>query len=96
MYSRKATILFIAIMPILFYFGVVLLVANFTHPICIFKILTGHDCWGCGMTRAFNELFHFHFKEAMVFNPRIIAVAPLLLWIWIKALIRAIHGTNSK
>lgn len=75
-------------LPLLFYIGVQILVHYNSHTICIFKILTGHQCWGCGMTRAFNELFQLHFKEAYSFNPRIVIIAPLLVYIWLSTLIR--------
>lgn len=78
------------LIPILFYFGVELLVHYNTHTICIFKFITGHECPGCGMTRAFSELFQFHFKEALEFNPRVVIVAPLLVYIWISTLVREI------
>ena len=78
-------------LPLLFYIGVQILVHYNSHTICIFKILTGHQCWGCGMTRAFNELFQLHFKEAYSFNPRIVIIAPLLVYIWLSTLIREIQ-----
>ena len=83
-------LVFVTLLPIFFYIAVSLLVANNSHPICLFKILTGHDCWGCGMTRAFNSLFELNFQKAFEFNPRIIIVAPLLFWVWLTTLIRAI------
>lgn len=77
-------------LPIILYFVVKSLVHYNTHSICIFKIITGNNCWGCGMTRAFNELFSFRFKEAYDYNPRIVIVAPLLFYLWISTLIREI------
>lgn len=71
-------------LPLIFIFVVEVLV-KFNHKtICLWKLLTGHECLGCGMTRAFDALFHLHFKEAFEFNPLIIIVAPLLLYLWIK------------
>ena len=80
------------LLPFLFYFGVKFLVLYNTQNICVFKILTGHPCPGCGMTRAFNELFSFHFIEAYRLNPRIVIVAPLLVYIWFSTLQREIQN----
>lgn len=87
-------ILFVALLPIFFYIGVRLLVNENPYPICIFKILTGHNCWGCGITRAFNALFQLQFERAFEFNPRIVIVAPLMFWIWISTLISTIRTTE--
>jgi uncharacterized protein DUF2752 len=46
-------------------------------PLCLFHYLTGWDCPGCGLTRAFFALFHGNFSQAIRFN----AMAPVLvLW----------------
>lgn len=71
-------------LPFIFYVAVELLVQLHNRSICLWKILTGHECPGCGMTRAFDALFHLRFKEAFEFNPLIIIVAPLMLYVWIK------------
>ena len=36
--------------------------------LCMFHRLTGLDCPGCGMTRAFHQLSHGNLDEAMEFN----------------------------
>jgi len=95
MFDKRINLIFIALLPIICYVGVKLLIANVSHPICIFKILTGHDCWGCGMTRAFNALFDLHFREAYAFNPRIVIVAPLMLWIWINMLLKQVSSLKK-
>lgn len=76
------------LLPFIFYLGVKLLVNYNSYSICIFKIITGNNCWGCGITRAFNELFCLNFQKAYDYNPRIVIVAPLLFYIWIVTLIR--------
>lgn len=35
---------------------------------CIFRMLTGINCPGCGMTRAYMELLHFNIAGAFRFN----------------------------
>jgi len=91
MKKENLNIAFLIILPVLFYIGVHFLSHYNTHTICIFKLITGHNCPGCGMTRAFNELFQMNFKEAYTFNPRIIIVAPLLFIIWIRTLVREVQ-----
>ena len=62
---------------------------------CVFHTITGIYCPACGITRAFNELFSLHFQKAYEYNPRIIIVAPLMLFIWISTLIREIKLRKS-
>jgi hypothetical protein len=87
-------VIFVALLPIFFYLAVILLVEADIPSICLFKTITGHDCWGCGITRAFYALFHLQIAKAYELNPRIIIVAPLMLYIWITTLNKSIHKTN--
>ena len=52
--------------------SLVLLVAWFWEwhgpGLCLFHRLTGLECPGCGMTRAFHALTHGHVSEALSFN----------------------------
>ena len=43
-------------------------------PLCFFKVLTGLDCPGCGLTRSFLALARGHLGEAIRFN----AAGPLV------------------
>ncbi len=38
-------------------------------PLCLFRLMTGYPCAGCGMTRAFEAAAHGHFKEAFEWHP---------------------------
>lgn len=38
-------------------------------PLCLFKLMTGYPCAGCGMTRAFEAAAHGRFKEAFEWHP---------------------------
>ena len=38
-------------------------------PLCLVKALTGLDCPGCGMTRAFLFIGHGRFADAMAMHP---------------------------
>lgn len=56
--------------------------------LCIFKNITGKDCFNCGMTRAFLSILHLNFKEAIEFNKNVVVVFPftvsLYLYSWYK------------
>ncbi len=67
------------------------------HSICIFNNITGNECYGCGMTRAMLSALHFQFIEAYNYNPLFIIVLPLLIFIWLKTILRyfKIDGSNK-
>ena len=56
--------------------------------ICQWKLITGQDCIGCGITRAIISILKFNFKEAIEYNPLVIIVFPLLIYVWIKYIYR--------
>lgn len=47
-------------------------------PRCMFKMLTGYDCPGCGAQRSLHALLHGHPGEAWSYNPAIFVLLPLL------------------
>ncbi len=49
----------------------------FPYPRCIFKVLTGLDCPGCGSTRALHALLHGRISEAADANPAVFVAVPL-------------------
>ncbi len=42
---------------------------NLRMPPCLFHILTGYYCPGCGGTRAVKALFHGHILKAVYYHP---------------------------
>lgn len=50
--------------------------------ICIFKRITGNNCWNCGITRAFLSIFHLKFNMAYQYNSKVIIVFPLTIGIY--------------
>jgi hypothetical protein len=48
-------------------------------PLCFFHFITGWDCPGCGLTRAFFSMFRGDFLKAIKFN----ALAPVVFLIGI-------------
>ena len=67
------------------------------NNICIVKIISGHECWNCGMTRAFLSVIHLNFNSAIQYNKNVIVVFPLTVFLyltsWIKYIFRK-EGTK--
>ena len=58
------------------------------HTICVFKNLFGIECWGCGMTRAVFSLLYLDLEAAWGFNKMVFIVVPLMLWLYVKLVLR--------
>ena len=43
---------------------------------CLFRLLTGYDCPGCGSQRAFHALLHGRLAEAWGYNPYLFFAVP--------------------
>ena len=58
-----------------------------SSPICLFRILFGTECWGCGMTRALASVIQGQFESAWTYNKLVVFVFPLCaLLLWLDAL----------
>lgn len=53
--------------------------ATTPFPRCLFKVVTGWDCPGCGSQRALHAALHGHFGQALRYNALLALLAPLLL-----------------
>ncbi len=62
-------------------------------PLCLFRLMTGYPCAGCGMTRAFEAAAHGHFKEAFEWHP--IGLA-LFIAMWLGAILAAYELLTNK
>ena len=80
-------------------FNIILLVILYNIPIeinnfnlCIYKAITGKDCFNCGMTRAFLSVLHLNFIGAFEYNSNVIFVFPITiivyLYSWYRFIIR--------
>ena len=49
-------------------------------PKCMFKVLTGWDCPGCGSQRAFHAILHGDFSAAWHFNPFVFFAVPAAIY----------------
>ncbi len=53
-------------------------------PLCVYTIVSGVECPGCGLTRGTMRLSHFDFAGAWEMNKLTFVVVPLLgIW-WIR------------
>jgi hypothetical protein len=64
------------------------------HTICLFDNLLGHECYGCGITRAVLSVLHFDFVAAWRYNRLVVVVAPLLAWVWGKTAIQLVKQSH--
>lgn len=47
-------------------------------PHCMFRMLTGYDCPGCGAQRCMHALLHGQVAKAWSYNPAMFVLMPLL------------------
>jgi len=61
---------------------------QFDHgqTICLYTLITGENCIGCGMTRACMRLIHFDILGALNFNKLSVVVFPILVFLYLKNL----------
>ena len=50
---------------------------------CIFNLITGLLCPGCGVTRMIVALLRFDFASAYGYNKFLFVTSPLLLFLWV-------------
>jgi hypothetical protein len=74
------------------------------YPLCPLYRMTGLQCPGCGGLRALHQLLHGHLGAAWRFNPLVIILLPVGLWLGLRecagawqtgrwpAALRPIHG----
>ncbi len=61
-------------------------------PLCLFKGLTGLDCPGCGMTRAFFFISRGHFADAAAMNPASIPAYLIVAGMAVTGIVRIIRN----
>lgn len=89
---NKKFILFIVINCVLLIILYNIPIENSMESICIYKKITGKECFNCGMTRAFLSILHFNFKEAINYNWKVLIVFPytviIYIYSWYKYIIK--------
>ncbi len=77
--KRLVIVLFIFLIGGIWYFIIDPIQFKFS-PRCLFKLITGLDCPGCGMQRALHAFLQGHFKEAVQYNYHLIISVPYALF----------------
>lgn len=54
------------------------------YPPCPFHRLTGLHCPGCGSTRACHALLHGQLRQALAYNPAMVAALPFLGYAFVR------------
>ncbi|NOZ01122.1 MAG: DUF2752 domain-containing protein [Deltaproteobacteria bacterium] len=57
---------------------------------CLFKLTTGLNCPGCGMTRALSALLHGDIERAVILHPLVVVVFPILVALWISLVVEVV------
>lgn len=58
------------------------------YPVCAMHQLTGLQCPGCGSLRALHQLAHGNIIAAWRFNPLLVALLPMALWLGLREAVR--------
>lgn len=69
---------------------------NMTLIPCLFKSVFHILCPGCGMTRAFILLGHFHFQEALKMNINSIFIYIIILTLTMNGIVGVMTGRKIK
>ena len=59
------------------------------ESVCLSVLIFDQECYACGMTRGIQHLLHLVFLRTSEFNKLSYIVLPVLVYLWIKELIRA-------
>lgn len=63
---------------------------------CVFHLITGYLCPGCGITRALSLAFHLRFREAFSHNALSITVFPIIcLYLLYRRVREAVFGKSG-
>lgn len=62
-----------------FLYGMIDPASSHFFPRCIFKMVTGYDCPGCGSQRALHALLHGDITSAWRYNAFLVALIPLII-----------------
>jgi uncharacterized protein DUF2752 len=62
------------------------------YPVCIFRLLTGLQCPGCGSTRAMHQVLHGHFATAFTLNPLLLLAIPFMLFAFLRYSVIVMRG----
>lgn len=85
----KAKLIFLLMIPVLVW-NIDYHAQDPHFTFCLFRNITGRDCYGCGLLRGISALLHFDLGEIPRLNRLNPFTIPLIAWIYWKQLVRAI------
>jgi hypothetical protein len=80
---ETAKLILLVLVPVLFALIPTSLIES-GPTLCLYRLIFGVRCPGCGMTRAVSAMFHGNISAAIGFNRLIIIVFPLLCVWYVK------------
>lgn len=66
------------------------------HTLCLIRNITGHECPGCGMTRALASLAYMDPVGAWHYNRAVVVVAQLLAYVWVRWIVRLVREASRR
>lgn len=63
---------------------------------CPLKTITGYECAGCGVQRAFHSLLHFRFLEAFKYNPLLVISISVLVFVLLINFVKRYYNLKIK
>lgn len=64
---------------------------KYVGPICIYKRITGHECWGCGTRHAMYEIMNLEFIKAFNHNKLSFIIFGILVYLWFKYIFKEVN-----
>jgi hypothetical protein len=65
-------------------------------PVCLFRLVTGLTCPGCGTTRALHQILHGHFQNAFMLNPLLLMAIPFLVFAFVRFNLMVLRGGTPR
>ena len=93
--SKLTKLLILVLIPVVLYAIPLENICN-GNTICIFTNVFGVECWGCGITRAIFSALHLRFCDAWEYNRLFVVVLPLLLFLWLRAVVRQLQNFKGE
>jgi fatty acid desaturase len=75
--ARTVVLIALPVAVISFYYFNNPMGSSFSIP-CLLHLATGWNCWGCGGQRAFHQLLHGNFQQALQLNALVYPVSALM------------------
>lgn len=93
---RLGILIVLVLLPIIL---IILPKSQFDHgpTMCLYTLITGTNCLGCGMTRACMRLIHLDFYGAWEYNKMSFIVFPALIYYYLRFFVsnyRQIRDSN--